>query len=96
MPFIRRTWTPKEAEEWTREDTLAVIIAPLVYVLLMLGVALSVLTLWYGYVTLAVGVILLLVLVYIVNPKLDSVSESYEKKQREYLDDLERKVKWEE
>jgi hypothetical protein len=95
MAFIKRQWTPKEAEEWTREDTIAVIISPLIYVLLMIGVALSVLLIPIGYVILAAGVILLLVLLWIINPKLSAVSEGYEKKQKEYIDELERKVKWE-
>lgn len=96
MAFIRRTWTPKEAEEWTREDTIAVIISPLVYILLMVGLALSILTVPIGYPILAAGVILLLVLIFVINPKLSAVSLGYEKKQKEYIEELERKVKWEE
>jgi hypothetical protein len=96
MPFIRRQWTPKQADEWTREDTIAVIISPLVYILLMVGVALSVLTIPIGYVILALGVILLLVLIFVINPKLSAVSLGYERKQKEYIEELERKVKWEE
>ena len=96
MPFIRRKWTSKEAEEWTREDTIAVVISPLVYVLLMLGVALSMLLIPIGFFVLGAGVILMLVMIWIINPKLSSVSEGYEKKQKEYIEELERKIKWEE
>jgi hypothetical protein len=96
MAFIRRQWTPKEADEWTREDTITIILSPLVYVLLMIGVALSVLRIPVGYAMLAAGVILLLVMIWIINPKLSAVSEGYEKKQKEYIEELERKVKWEE
>jgi hypothetical protein len=96
MPFIRRQWTPKEADEWTREDTIAVIISPLVYILLMVGTALSMLVMWQGFVILAAGVILMLVMIRIINPKLSSVSEAYEKKQKGYIEELERTIKWEE
>ena len=96
MPFIRRQWTPKEADEWTREDTIAVILSPLVYVLLMIGTALSMFLMPVGFVILGSGVILMLIMIWIINPKLSSVSEGYEKKQKEYLDELERKIKWEE
>ena len=96
MALIRRQWTPKEADEWTREDTITIILSPLVYVLLMIGVALSVLRIPVGYAILAAGVILLLVMIWIINPKLSAVSEGYEKKQKEYIEELERKVKWEE
>lgn len=96
MPLIRRKWTPKEADEWTREDTIVVIISPIVYVLLMVGTALSVLAIWQGFAILAAGVILMLVMIWIINPKLSSVSEGYEKKQKGYIEELERKIKWEE
>lgn len=96
MPFIRRKWTPKEAEEWTREDTIAVILSPLVYVLLMIGVALSMFLIPAGFAILAAGVILMIVMIRIIDPKLSSESEGYEKKQKEYIEALERKVKWEE
>ena len=56
MPLIRRTWTAIEADEWTKEDWIAIILSPLIYVLLTIGTALSLLLLWYGYVMLiAIG-----------------------------------------
>ncbi len=91
----RKQWTAKEAEEWTKEDTIAVIISPIIYILLMIGCALSILTMWQGYVILGAGVVLLVVLVFVINPKLSAVSLGYEHKQKEYMDDLERRVKWE-
>jgi small-conductance mechanosensitive channel len=96
MPFIRRQWTPREAEKWTREDTITVIISPLVYVLLMIGTALSMFAMWQGFVILGAGVILMLVMFWIINPKLSSISGEYEKKQKGYIEELERSVKWEE
>lgn len=95
MGFIKRNWTAKEADEWTKEDTLSLIISPLVYVALMIGCALSMLLIPIGFVILAVGIILLLLLVYIINPKLSAISEEYEKKQKQYLDSLDKKIKWE-
>jgi len=95
MGCCRRKWTSKEAEEWTAEDTIAVILSPIIYILLTLGVALSVMLIPVGFVILAVAVVLLLALIYIINPKLSAVSDGYEKKQKEYLEELERKVKWE-
>jgi len=95
MPFIRRQWTSKEADEWTREDTITVIISPLVYVLLMIGTALSMFAMWQGFVILGAGIVLMLVMIWIINPKLSSVSEGYEKKQKGYIEELERTIKWE-
>ncbi len=96
MAIFRKRWTPNEAEEWTKEDTIAVILSPIVYVMLMLGVALSIMLLWIGYVVLGAGVVLLVLLVRVINPKLSAVSEGYEKKQKVYIEELERTVKWEE
>ena len=96
MGFIKRNWTAKEADEWTKEDTLTVIISPLVYMALMIGCAMSVLLIPIGFFILAAGIILLLVLIYIINPKLSAISEEYEKKQKHYLKTLDKKIKWEE
>ena len=95
MGFIKRTWTPREAEEWTKEDTITIILSPLIYVLYTLGTALSLLLMTEGFILLGAGIVLTLVMVYIINPKLKVVSTEYEKKQKEYLDDLEKQVKWE-
>ena len=95
MGFIKRTWTAREAEEWTREDTIAVIISPVIYMLLVIGIALSALLIPAGFVILAAAVVLIVVMVYVINPKLTAVSEEYEKKQKRYLEELDRKIKWE-
>jgi hypothetical protein len=96
MNLFRKEWTPREADEWTIHDTLAVIISPLVYLLITIGCMLSFLLIEVGFVLLAVGVVLLIVLIRIIDPKLSAISAGYEKKQREYIEELERKVKWEE
>jgi len=96
MNLFRKEWTPREADEWTIHDTAAVIISPLIYLFITIGCMLSLLLVPVGFVLLAVGVILLIVLIRIINPKLSAVSEGYEKKQKQYIEELERKVKWEE
>ena len=37
MAFLRRRWTPEAAEEWTKEDWLAAILASLSYIFLAVG-----------------------------------------------------------
>ncbi len=95
MNLFRKNWTPREADEWTIHDWIAVIVSPLIYVLLTIGVMLSMLLVTAGFYMLGAAVILLVLLVRVVNPKLDAISEGYEKKQKEYIEELERKVKWE-
>ena len=94
MPFIRRTWTAIEADEWTKEDWIVIFLSPLSYVLLTLGVALSLLLLWYGYVMLIAGIVITALLHWIIDPKLKAISAEYEKKQQDYLHDLEASVRW--
>ncbi len=96
MSWIKRKWTAAEADRWTKEDYLVFVISPLVYFLLAVGTALSLLLLWYGWVILGAGVILLLVMIWIIDPKLKAISEDYEMKQKKYLEDLEKIVRWEE
>jgi membrane protein YdbS with pleckstrin-like domain len=96
MSWIKKEWTAQQADRWTKEDYLTFIISPVVYFLLALGVALSLLLLWYGWVILAASLILLVVMIKIIDPKLKALSEDYEIKQKEYLEDLERIERWEE
>jgi hypothetical protein len=95
MPFIRRTWTTGEADEWAREDWITIIISPICYVLLTLGVLWSLLLRPVGFIVLGVGLLLTYLMHWIIDPKLRSISEEYEKKQKEYLEKLERSVRWE-
>jgi len=95
MSWIKRRWTAVEADRWTKEDYLTFIISPLVYVLLMIGTALSLLLRWYGFLLLGAGVALLLVMLWIIDPKLKAISEDYEVKQKQYLEEIEKIARWE-
>ena len=95
MSLIRRKWTPEEADEWTREDTFTIIVSPIIYVMLLIGVALSIFLVPAGFVMVGLGIILLLVMIFVIDPKLAAISEGYEKQQKDYMEELERKVKWE-
>ena len=94
MSIIRRKWTPAEADEWTKEDWLTIIVSPLAYIFLTVGTGLSFLLLPIGFITLAVGIILTIIMHWIIDPKLKTISNEYEKKQKIYLMDLEYKVRW--
>jgi len=95
MALIKRIWNAKEAEEWTKEDLIACIISPIAYIALMLGVVFSFLLLWYGFLILIAGIGLTFLLYFVIDPKLSKISTEYEKKQKDYLKDLEKIVTWE-
>lgn len=96
MGWIQTKWSAEEADNWTKEDYLTFIISPLIYVLLALGVAFSLLFYWYGWILLGVSIILLVVMIKIIDPKLKAISKDYEAKQKRYLEDLEKIARWEE
>jgi len=91
---MSRDWTPSEADSWTWEDTLAVIISPVVYFLILLGFSLAFMLRVWGFIIIGVAVILTVIMARIINPKLDAISRGYEEKQKEYIEELEKKVKW--
>lgn len=96
MGWIKTKWTAQEADQWTKEDYLTFIISPLIYFLLAVGVALSLLLLWYGWIILAVSLVLLVIMLKIIDPKLKAISEDFEVKQKKYLEELEKIARWEE
>jgi hypothetical protein len=61
----------------------------------MIGVALSFLLLWTGFVILALGIVATILMHWIIDPKLKVISDEYESKQKKYINELERSVRWE-
>lgn len=96
MNWIRRTWTPSAAEEWTKEDWIVIVLSPLTYLGIAVGVALSLLLMNLGFLILGITAVLIAVMHWIIDPKLKVISRDYEKKQKRYLEDLERLERWEE
>jgi len=96
MGLIKREWQANEADEWTKEDWIAIIISPFSYVLICMGLAMSLFLLPAGFFLLAVGIVITVVMFVVIDPKLRAVSTDYEQKQREYLKDLEKIQRWEE
>ncbi len=96
MKLIKREWKPEEADKWSKEDWIVIVISPIAYATLMVGLALSLLFLKEGFIIFGIGIILTVLLHWIIDPKLRAISEEYEKKQKEYLERLQKIVKWEE
>lgn len=96
MALIRRKWTPAAADEWAREDWITIVLSALAYISLAVGVALSGLLLTAGFIVLGISVVLIALMHWVIDPKLKTISREYEKKQKSYLEQLERSVRWEE
>ncbi|SVC34140.1 uncharacterized protein METZ01_LOCUS286994 [marine metagenome] len=95
MSFIRREWTSADADDWHKEDWLAIIFSVVSYIALVIGTALSFLTITVGFVILALGIVSAGIMMWIIDPKLRKISSEYEKKQKGYLRQLEDIQKWE-
>jgi hypothetical protein len=95
MALIKRVWTPHEAEEWTKEDWIAVVLSPFCYILVTMGLAMTLLLQPLGYLLLALGVAATTIVFWVMDPKISALSSGYEKKQREYLKELEQIQRWE-
>jgi ABC-type bacteriocin/lantibiotic exporter with double-glycine peptidase domain len=95
MNLIRRKWTPAAADEWTKEDIIAVFLSIFSYIGLTIGVVLSLLFITIGYLVLSLSVILIILMHWVIDPKLKTISQEYEKKQKHFLEELEKIERWE-
>jgi len=95
LNLFRKNWTPSEADEWTVHDLVASILGVLAFFLGTIGVIGAFLFQLWGFVCLVVAGALTILMYRVIDPKLRAMSEAFEEKQQEYLDDLERTVRWE-
>ena len=96
MAFFRNEWTPHEADEWGREDYLAIVFSSISYVLMTICIALLFVKPLWGVLS-TIGAIVFAWLMYrVIDPKLKTLSEEYETRQKEYLHRLDTVMKWEE
>jgi hypothetical protein len=96
MAWIKRSWSAHAADEWTKEDWIAVVLSPLCYIFVTMGLAMTLFLLPLGFFILAVGIVLTIIVFWVMDPKISALSSGYEKKQREYLKELEQIQRWEE
>lgn len=95
MSLFKTHWTPIEAEEWTSHDVWASVFSILSYFLVTVGLAGALLLQTWGFVTLAAGIVCILLMFRIIDPKLRAISEDFEKKEAQYLARLDRTTRWE-
>jgi hypothetical protein len=95
MKWIRRDWTPHEANDWSKEDWIAIVLSPFSYILITMGLALTLFLEPFGVLLLMLGVVVTVIIFWVIDPKLKALSSDYEKKQRSYLKELEQIQRWE-
>jgi Na+/proline symporter len=94
-PLIKREWTADEAQEWTREDWIAIVLSPLVYGCVLFGLVRVLLLQPAGLWLLLAAAAGALAIYWVIDPKLRAVSIEYEQRQAGYAADLDRRMRWE-
>ena len=89
MSYFKREWSPENADEMHKEDWFAIFFSVVSYIALMVGAAMSALLIHLGFVILIIGILSALLMYWIIDPKLRSISAEYEKKEKDYLLQLE-------
>lgn len=92
---LKREWTAAEAEEWTKEDLFAAALGVVSFVAISFGTPYAFLLWPVGFLLLGAGVLAGVFMLWLIWPKLVAVSAEYEKKQRHYLEHLEKVMRWE-
>ena len=95
MELFKKNWTPHQADRWTMHDILAGLLAVSNYVLIAIGTAGALLARTWGYVCLATGVVCVVLMVKVIDPKLKAMSGAYEEKEKGFLDHVEKTTRWE-
>jgi small-conductance mechanosensitive channel len=95
MSLFRKDWTPADADEWTIHDLLASVLSVASYFLVAVGVAGALLLKVWGFVALAAGLVSIVLMFLIIDPKLKAMSQSFEKKQQQFLEHIDKTTRWE-
>ena len=92
--MIKKEWGPEEADKWTKEDWAGFLSLP-IFICFGAGLALALLGQIAGFFMLAIGVGLTIAMFAILHPKISAISSEYEKKQKEYVEEMEMTERWE-
>jgi Sodium:solute symporter family len=93
--LFAKDWSPVEADEWTIHDIAASVLSALGYVAIAVGVAGSLLLQWWGFASLVSGIVFILLMFKIIDPKLKAMSVAFEQKEKEYIERAEKATRWE-
>ena len=89
-------WTPEEADMWTHHDVVASALSAACYLLVAVGVAGALLMKPWGFACLLGAMICGALTFRVIDPKLKAMSVAFEHSQEEYLEQVNRKTRWNE
>ncbi len=93
--LFAKDWTPEEADEWTVHDVAASVFSAAAYVGVAVGIAGSLLLQWWGFVSLAAGILSAFLMYRIIDPKLRAMSLAFEAKETDYIERADKATRWE-
>jgi hypothetical protein len=92
--MIKREWTEEDCDSSTKEDYLAGFFSALSYFAWALGIYWAIMLEPEGVVLVVVAVVSTFLTFYIIDPKLKAQSETFEKRQLQYLELLRNTQSW--
>ncbi len=95
MARSRKDWSPDQADEWTIHDLLACVLSVLAYMLVAIGTAGALLLQAWGFVALIGGIVSVVLMYWVIDPKLRAMSAAFAKRQDEFLKHVDRTTRWE-
>ena len=95
MSLFRQNWNPADADEWTIHDLLASLLSVASYLLVAVGVAGALLLKVWGFVALAAGMVSMVLMFLIIDPKLKAASRGFADRQHEFLEHIDKTTRWE-
>jgi small-conductance mechanosensitive channel len=95
MDLFKKNWTEEEADRWTIHDLLASLLGVTAYFLITVGIIGAFLLQLWGFICVGVALILAWIMYRVIDPKLRVMSSAFHSKQEEYVERLERSVRWE-
>ncbi len=96
MGLFQKDWTPAHADEWTVHDLLASTFAALSYILIAVGVGGALLLRPWGFIATIAGVVCMVLMYFIIDPKLKAMSKAFAERQDEFIEHVEKTTRWEE
>jgi hypothetical protein len=95
MDTPEKGWTPARADEWTVHDLLAAVLSVAAYTLVAVGTTGALLLQTWGFVALAVGIVCVVLMYLVIDPKLRAMSRAFARRQDEFLRHVDRTTRWE-
>ena len=96
MSLFQKHWTPAQADEWTIHDLIASVLSVVAYTLVGVGTGAALLLQRWGFIALIAGIITIVLMYFIIDPKLKAMSKAFAKRQQEFLEHVEKTTRWEE